>query len=217
MRKLSILKYYCCFALFFSAFPTLSAQFDKGQFYGGLRLGANFCQIDGDNASGYNKFGMGVGYLVGQGLGAASGGGWSYLSGAEFSVRGSRRPFDPENPGNGAFHMIMQSIDIPIYIVRYYHKFSFGLGFRTSYLLQATEKEGVILNLDTDLRKVNVLGAAFAEYKTGNLGRFFIESQYSINSIRSIGASNSIFYSTGAYYNVIYCGFRFDLGNNKNN
>jgi hypothetical protein len=92
MRKLSILKYYCCFALFFSAFPTLSAQFDKGQFYGGLRLGANFCQIDGDNASGYNKFGMGVGYLVGQGLGAASGGGWSTSVGLSFLFAAAEGP-----------------------------------------------------------------------------------------------------------------------------
>lgn len=217
MRKLSIFKYSCCFALFFSVQPNLHAQFDKGQFYGGFRVGANFCQIDGDNASGYNKFGMGAGYLVGQGLGAASGGGWSYLSGAEFAVRGSRRPFDPENPGNGSFHMIMQSVDIPIYIVRYYHKFSFGLGLRTSYLIRANEKENVILNLASDLRKINLLGVAFVEYKTTSAGRFFIESQYSINSIRSTGASNSIFYSTGAYHNVIYCGFRFELGNNENN
>jgi hypothetical protein len=133
--------------LFLCASAECEAQYTKGGFFGTLQIHANFCQIDGDGASGYNKFGFSAGYMVGQGLGDAKNGAWAYITGAAFSIRGSRRPFDPENPGMQSFHFVYQMIDIPVMLARYYNKFTFGAGLRTTYLVKAEDKDGFVPNL----------------------------------------------------------------------
>ena len=188
------------------------AQYNKQQFYSSFHLGANFCQIDGDGASGFNKFGFSAGYLVGQGLGEAAHGGWSYLTGAEISVRGSRRAFDALNPGAQSFHFVYQMIDIPIYLVRYYEKWTFGGGIKTTYLLKAEDKDNFVLNLQVDMRQINVLGGLFLEYMFANNKRAVLESQYSINSIRNSGSN--VLFPTGVYHNVISVGVRLGVGMN---
>lgn len=193
-------------------FSECNAQYTKQQFYSSFHLGANFCQIDGDGASGFNKFGFSAGYLVGQGLGEAAHGGWSYLTGAGFSVRGSRRAFDPLNPGAQSFHLVYQMIDIPVYLVRYYEKWSLGGGLRTTYLLRAEDKDNFVLNLQSDMRQINVLGGLFLEYMFANNKRVVLESQYSLNSIRNSGSN--LLFPTGVYHNVISFGLRLGVGNN---
>lgn len=203
------------FSIFFVFQLPLLGQFEKGQFYGSARIAANFCQIDGDGASGFNKFGMEVGYHVGQGLGAAKMGGWSYMTGASFAVRGSRRAFDPQNPALQSFHFVYQMIDLPIILVRHYQKFEIGLGVRSSYLLKAEDKEGYVLNLQQDMKKINVLGVFMLSYPLTKNLRAVAESQYSLNSIRSASSTINPLFRTGVYHNVISVGLKFGLSSNE--
>jgi hypothetical protein len=192
-------------------FLQVSGQYAKGEFFGHMVLAANFCQIDGDQASGYNKFGFTLGYMVGQGLGKASHGGWAYTTGAGFSVRGSRRPFDPENPGLQSFHFVYQMIDIPIFINRYYKQLSFGLGMRTTYLLKAEDRDNFVLHLNDDMRKVGILGCFNVDYQFSDEWRAFAEAQYSLNSIRKANNTTNVFYPTGVYHNVISIGTKWQV------
>lgn len=207
------LSFVICSMLLVSQFAT--AQYEKGKFYGSAKIAANFCQIDGDGASGYNKIGMELGYMVGQGFGPAKNkgkGGWSYVTGASFVIRGSRRPFDPLNPGMQSFHFIYQMIDIPFFLVRHIDKFGIGAGIRTSYLLKAEDKEQFVLNLQQDMRKVNVLGALFVDYPINRSVRVVLEGQYSVNSIRNTVLNSNVIFRTGVYHNVISLGFKVGLG-----
>ncbi|MBS3913519.1 MAG: outer membrane beta-barrel protein [Bacteroidetes bacterium] len=199
----------------FFCFSSAFSQHTKGEFFGYLVTAANFCQIDGDAASGYNKFGFTAGYMVGQGLGAMKKGDIAYETGAAFSIRGSRRPFDPENPGNASFHLIYQMVDIPVFIHWYLDKFSVSAGMRTTYLIKAEDRDSYILNLQKDMRKVNILGCVGGDYQLADDWRIFLEMQYSINSIRIANNNTNIFYNTGVFHNVISLGTKWQITGNK--
>lgn len=202
------------FALFVVA-NQLSAQYKKGEFFGNFDIAVNFCQIDGDGASGFNKFGLTAGYTVGQVLKEAENGHWAYLGGAAFSVRGSRRPFDTENPSAQSFHFVYQMIDIPLFLSRSYGKFSAGAGVRTTYLISAEDRDNFVLSLQSSMRTVNMLGCAFGDYEIKPGLRALLEFQYSINSMRAGDTRSAILFPTGVYHNVISMGIRYQPGSKK--
>lgn len=186
------------------------AQVPKGQFFSFIRGAANFCQVDGDQASGFNKFGYSLGFHIGQGLG----GSWVYETGIAFSVRGSRRPPDPDNPGIAPFNLDYKMIDVPVSLLYYLGKFTVGGGLRTTYTFKAQDKENYILHLDNDTKKWNMLGCAQASWNYSPKMRFTLEYQYSINSIRISNNSNNPFFPTGVYHNVISVGIDYVLSSN---
>jgi hypothetical protein len=188
----------------------LSAQDEKGKFFTAFQMSANFCQIDGDNASGYNKFGYTVNTWVGQNLGH----GWTYECGVGLSNRGSRRPFNPDDPGSGAFHYNINSLDIPVFAMKKVgQQFRAGAGLRTTWLLNAKDKEGSYLNLQDDLNKSGMLGCLALEYSRGGKSSIRFEAQYSISDIRKkgIGQPANPIWRTGAYYNIISLGLNYRL------
>ena len=197
--------------MLFLAHFTLNGQVPKGQFYSIMHAMANFCQVDGDQASGYNKFGYSLGFQVGQGIGN----GWVYETGFSYSVRGSRRPIDPDNPALQSFNLDYRMIDIPVKLMKYYKKFTLGGGIITTYTLRAKDLDNYILNVQNDTKKVNMLGFLSACYNVGSNTRLNLEYQYSINSIRISNNSGNPFFPTGVYHNVISLGVDYLLSGNS--
>lgn len=193
----------------------VKAQDQKGDFFGFLGVRANFCQIDGDQASGYNKFGFSAGYTVGQVLKEAREGYWAYLGGIEFSIRGSRRAFNPDNPGDQSFHFVYQMVDIPLMISRTYKKYSAAMGLRTTYLLSAKDNDNFVLNLESSMREVNMLGCVSGTYQLNETWSAVLEMQYSINSIRNNEPGSHLLFPTGVYHNVISLGTRIQISGKK--
>lgn len=186
--------------------PVLS----KGRFFSFTHLALNFCQIDGDHASGYNKTGYSAGYMVGQSLGS----GLVYETGIGYSIRGSRRPFNPDDPGSASFNLEYSMLDIPVYLMKYQGNYAFGGGLITTLTLSAKDKDQYILHLDTDTKKVNMLGCAQLGYFFNKNIRALLQYQYSLNSLRISNNSNNPFFRTGVYHNVISLGINYLLQSN---
>jgi opacity protein-like surface antigen len=192
------------------SFPILNcgAQFQKAQFYSRTTLGINFCQIDGDQASGFNKIGYSVGFMIGQGLGKN----WSYEGGFAYSTRGSRRAFDPDNASIGSFNYSFTMVDIPVYLLKYSPKWNAGVGLRTTYLISAKDKDQMVLNLQDNMRTVGMLGCVTAGYKIAD--RIFLQAEY-MYSLKSIRNSNNgnVFFRNGVFHNNIQIGIKYALSN----
>jgi hypothetical protein len=184
-----------------------AAQAQKGTFFSFGNLAVNFCQIDGDQAAGYNKFGYTASFQVGQGLGNN----WVYETGIGYSVRGSRRPYNPDNPALQTFNLDYQMVDVPVKLVKYLKNYCVGAGIITSFVVAAEDKENYILRLADDTRKVNVLGTILGGYKLTNNLRATVALQYSLSSIRVSNNSGNPFFRTGVYHNVISLGIDFNL------
>jgi hypothetical protein len=190
-------------------FNFLNAQVEKGKFFTAFQLSVNFSQIDGDNSSGYNKFGYTLNTWVGQGLGKN----WTYECGVGLSNRGSRRAFNPDDPGSGAFHYNINCLDIPVFAMKQMGDFRAGAGIRTTWLLNAKDMEGSYLNLQDDLNKTGMLGCLAVEYSKWGRATIRLEAQYSAADIRKkgIGQPGNPIWRSGAYYNIISVGINYRL------
>lgn len=183
------------------------AQDGKGAFSSALHAAVNACQIDGDGASGFNKFGYTVGTVIAQNLGN----GWQYETGIGFSERGSRYPFNPDLPGKASFHYRYQTVDLPIFINKTIDsRWLAGAGIRTTYLIKAKETEGIHLNVEEDSRKTGMLMCAKLQFKSSKSLSYRLEYQYGLISVSS-NAAGSLFFPTGAYHNSISVGIQYTV------
>lgn len=184
-----------------------SAQDSKGAFSSALHMALNACQIDGDGASGYNKFGYTVGTVIAQNLGKK----WQYETGIAFSERGSRYPFNPDLPGKPTFHYRYQTIDLPLFLNKTLDsRWVAGAGFRTTYLIRVRETEGMHLQVEQDSRKTGMLICAKVVYKSSESLLYRLEYQYGLVSVATASAG-SLFFPTGAYHNCISAGIQYNL------
>lgn len=210
IRCLGVLLFLCGFWLHGTC------QVKKGDFFGYLGLRANFCQIDGDGASGYNKFGFSGGYTVGQVIAVKNHDRWAYLTGIEFSIRGSRRPFNPDVPGDQSFHFVYQMLDIPVMLSKSFSaKYEISAGVKTTYLIAAKDNDNFILDLKSTMRDVNMLGCLSVAYTVKPGTSLVLEGQYSLNSIRRNDNRSRLFFPTGVYHNVISLGGRIQISGKK--
>jgi hypothetical protein len=185
----------------------VNAQDGKGAFSSALHGALNFCQIDGDGASGYNKFGYTVGMVIAQNLGK----GWQYETGIALSERGSRYPFNPDLPGKSAFHYRYQMLDIPLFINKTIDsRWMAGAGVRTTYLIKAQETEGIHLHVQHDSRKSGMLICAKVQYRSSKSFSYRLECQYGLASVTTTTAG-SLFFPTGAYHNCIAAGIQYTV------
>jgi opacity protein-like surface antigen len=188
------------------------AQLAKGEFASHTLLALNFCQIDGDQASGYHKFGYSAGYLIAQGLGK----GWEYQTGLLYTDRGSRRAFNPDDPSLPPMHLDYQMLDIMLYMGKAIERFKVLGGLRTGYMIKARDKEGYIQDLQGMSNKVQMLGGLGFSYAFTAGMALRLEGLYSINSIfRGTGSPNPLI-STGSYHNNISLGLTIRLSSNEN-
>jgi hypothetical protein len=181
----------------------LKGQAKKGEFSYAVQPAVNFCQIDGDGDGGFRKFGYSLGVWIGRGMGKN----WNSETGFAFSTRGSRRAFDPENPGNAQFNYHYSMIDIPFFMVKYAGSFHFGPGIRTTFLLSAEDKEGFYNDLKSDMRGTGLLGCVMLGYKWKQKSLFRLEYQYSLQSIRKGNTAGNLFFPTGVYHHVVSLGY----------
>ena len=183
------------------------AQNGKGAFSSALHVALNACQIDGDGASGYNKFGYTLGTVIAQNLGKN----WQYETGIAFSERGARYPFNPDIPDKPSFHYRYQTIDLPVFLNKTINsRWVAGAGVRITYLIRAQEAEGIHLHVMQDSRKTGMLASVKLQYNRSKSLSYRLEYQYGLFSI-STNAAGSLFFPIGAYHNCISAGIQYNI------
>ena len=185
--------------------PLVNSKATDGEpmgFYGRPMLGVLMSQIDGDQASGYNKLGFQVGVSTGfrwkgKGINAME----MQMALAE---RGSRRAFNAETMVN-EFHIRCRQIELQLNAIRPLIVGGLGAvdlvaGLRAFRVLDVRETQGYNPGIANDFRKNGVmihlgLGRTIDEHWHMRVGL-----DYSLNSLVK-GGTQSVFYPTGVYHN----------------
>ncbi len=161
-------------------------------------------QIDGDNASGYNKFGYQLGLITGIGL--KNNKSLAFTMG--LSERGSRRLFNPDEPTLNAFHIRYTSIDLGLLYGGFVNSLYYQAGARSTYLLSITETENYVPNIVQDYQKIGLLLDLKATYPLNE--QYFLTAafQYSLMSLLNptVSQVNYLMGGGGAFHNVLGLG-----------
>jgi hypothetical protein len=195
--------------LTFFAVSSLQGQGEQGKvhsFYGRPMMGILASQIDGDQASGYNKFGYQVGMATGYMLSENK-----KLDAIEMQFcmvqRGSRRSFDPLTMVN-AFHIKARQIELQVAGIR---KVSAGRlgdidllgGIRFTRLLKIEESEGYNPGIASDFAQNGLILQFAVGSRVSQLLDLRLNWDYSVMSALSQSASYNLFYPTGVYHNGV--------------
>ena len=192
-------------------FAASSLQGQGGQekihsFYGRPMMGILASQIDGDQASGYNKFGYQVGMAPGYRLSENK-----KLDAIEMQFcmvqRGSRRAFDPLTVVN-AFHIKARQIELQVAGIR---KVSAGRlgeidllgGIRFTRLLKIEESEGYNPGIASDFAQNGLILQFAVGSQVSQSLDLRLNWDYSIMSALSQSTSYNLFYPTGVYHNGV--------------
>ena len=192
-------------------FAASSLQGQGGQekihsFYGRPMMGILASQIDGDQASGYNKFGYQVGMATGYRLSENK-----KLDAIEMQFcmvqRGSRRAFDPLTVVN-AFHIKARQIELQVAGIR---KVSAGRlgeidllgGIRFTRLLKIEESEGYNPGIASDFAQNGLILQFAVGSQVSQSLDLRLNWDYSIMSALSQSTSYNLFYPTGVYHNGV--------------
>ena len=156
----------------------LSAQ---KEFRMNLWSGLNFCQIDGDQESGYNKLGYSAGVEVWRGFNEKL----NWHTGVQLSQRGSKSYNDPEQPNPYPFHYVMNMVEVPFYIsaATKLKNTRILAGAQAGYLFDARDKLGSYSQLKEDLRTFCLTGNVGLQH-TGKKLSLRLSFQYGLNSMR---------------------------------
>lgn len=106
------------------------------QFEGGVLVGLNASQVDGDNYSGYHKPGMALGGYVQTNLSR------TVYAGMElkFAQKGSRNIDSLATQGQIKYIMRLSYVDLPVYLgIRTSERISLLIGVSPGYLISGTE------------------------------------------------------------------------------
>ena len=186
--------FYLSILLLFSVQVTAQDEYFLGEpkvFNGGLILGANFTQVDGDSYYGYHKMGLNTGGVVYVHLTHTFGLSMELL----YSQKGSRgEDITGYQGANGTFvekyFMTLNYVEVPVTFHLIYHRFDVEAGVSYAYLIKSSEwvetYQPVVIDPvanrfnTTDLEYV--FGISRRLYK-----RLYVNArfQYSITSIRS--------------------------------
>jgi hypothetical protein len=168
-----------------------SAQF----FRGGVLLGFNGCQVDGDNQSGYDKFGLMGGAYVFTPLNNH----FDLQLEIEYMGKGAQSVSNPEGDYQTEFTINLQYIELPV-LIRYntLGKFGFegGLGFGDLFASSETLTSGPTTQFA--FKHFELSGILGFKYKLNDA--FSVDARYSY-SILSIGTT---FTNTNAYISGLY-------------
>lgn len=161
-------------------------------------------QIDGDNASGYNKFGYQL--ALNTGIGLKNNKSLAFSMG--LSERGSRRSFNPDEPSLNPFHIRYTSLDLGLLYGAFANSFHLQSGIRATYLLGITETENYVPNIVQDYQKIGVLLDLKATYPLND--QYFLTAtfQYSLMSLLNptVSQVNYLMGGGGAFHNVLGLG-----------
>jgi hypothetical protein len=158
-------------------------------FNGGVILGANFTQVDGDSFYGYHKIGLNAGGIVNVHFSNNVGVSIEML----YSQKGSRGVAVYESPAIGTYiekyNMTLNYVEVPIMLHIFQGRFDYEAGASAAYLVKATEwvQADQPVVIDPVANRFNksdvdvVVGASRRMYKQLYLNFRF---EYSITSIR---------------------------------
>ena len=180
----------------------MSYEIQAQAFRGIITGGANACQIDGDNLSGFHK----PGYMLGIGVERTIYKRWSVLLGIEFMEKGSRTS---SKDSIRYFKWKMQYIDIPIILsFKAHQRFRFQLGITPSVLVN--EKTDIGYGYQTPPFKddaLNVLMAPAIEFFPLDNVSLLLRYQYSL-----IRFNSQVQNTTPKFHNLLTVGLRFYFG-----
>lgn len=191
--------------LFFGA-SALQGQVSKeklNSFYGRPMIGVLASQIDGDQASGYNKFGYQLGMATGFRLSEER-----KLDALEMQFclveRGSRRAFDPLTMVN-AFHIKAQQLELQLAGVKNVKAGRLGNldligGLRFTRLLKIEEPEGYNPGIANDYARNGVILQFAVGYRASERMDLRLNWDYSAITLLSNPAIFNPFYANGAVY-----------------
>jgi hypothetical protein len=153
---------------------------EERTFYGGLVLGANFTQVDGDNFAGYNKMGINAGAIVYAKLIDKL----ALSMELSYAQKGSKARRNAINPGNN-YRIYINYAEVPI-LLNYFDKGkgNFGAGFSYARLFSSKEIVNFINTPGADFSKTDwnfILNGAYAVTKHWQAN---IRFQYSLAPIR---------------------------------
>ena len=138
----------------FAQHPFFAEAPANRSFYGGFTLGANFSQVNGDMASGYNKVGLHAGPLVYVRFSPLFGAGLELL----YAQKGSkvRRVTESYYTGTSveAYDMKLNYVEVPLMLYYFGHRrLHYGLGVSYARLINSKEEAFTIapVNLDPSL------------------------------------------------------------------
>jgi len=186
----------------------LNAQ--SNDFNAGIYTAVKFCQIDGDQESGFNKVGFAVGMEIWRPFNKKD---LEWMTGVMLAERGSRSYNDPDAPNPFPFHYRIRQVEVPLYIKAKTKLDGLRLlaGVRAGYLFAANDRLGAYSALRSDLRTASWLGGFGAEYQTGP-AILRLEFQYGLNSMRK-PVSSPFFIRSGVYHNNVVVSATFPLKN----
>ena len=186
------------------------------RFNGGILLGGNVSQVDGDTWSGYYKVGFQAGGLVSLRISPRS----SFQMEMEYFQKGSRKNADTEKEDYTSYLLRLHYLEIPVlYQYTFARRFFAEIGPAVDVLLGSTERVNDFDVPDpVPLRTLNVSGViGFGGCITRHL-KADIRFSYSLYSIRN-GTANGyrkMLFEYGQYNNVLALTFYWEFKPNKN-
>jgi hypothetical protein len=201
-------KLFIAFTCALLACIPVGIQAQSNQFKAGFYVSGKFCQIDGDQESGFNKIGYAAGVEVFRAIDKKT----SWMTGVSFAERGSRSYNDPEFPNPFPFHYRIRSVEVPVYLLR-----DIGVeglkvlaGIRASRVFDARDALGAYSNLQEQMRKNLFVMGAGIQYDAGPAW-LRLEFQYGMNSMLK-PVSSPFFIRSGVYHNNVVVSATFPLG-----
>lgn len=193
-----------------------NAQFDadnENTFFGGLALGANFSQVDGDNFAGYHKPGWNFGVVIYTKLANQLAASMELLYAQKGSRAGALQVPKYANDQSTIitdYKIQLNYLEVPI-LLNYFdrRKSNFGAGFSYAQLIKSKEiysnEQGISFENDAKLFPFKKYDLNFILNANAHLykGFFFnLRFQYSLLSVR-----NSYNYITGRkeQFNNLWC------------
>jgi hypothetical protein len=183
------------------------------RFNGGIMVGGDVSQVDGDTYDGYHKWGyLGGGYVSLQ-ISPHS----SFQMELEYIQKGSRR-VDTNNNGGTQYLLRLHYMEVPLlYQYTFKKRFYFEAGPAADINIGTLEeRDGIDVSGGgaVPFRAVTFTGIfGFGAYLTSHL-RINLRSNYSLHSIRSINTASDyrrMLFEKGQYNNVISLSLLWDF------
>ncbi len=188
-------------------FSSNQLEAQQGRFYATTYTQAVFAQIDGDQASGYNKLGYSLGAITGFRLQDRK------VSAVEFHLgiaeRGSRRPPNIDDPSINPFHIRYQTFEAGIGVVMPINSLPLPelleayVGLRPYLLYKVEDSEMYMPSIEQDMRSFGSMLEVGARYPISEKWLLTLSAFYGVTSISRGSSNSSIYYpmGNGAYHN----------------
>ncbi len=179
-------------------------DWNKAQFYFLPSVASVFSQIDGDGASGYNKFGYQLALNTGYALNSNQAVELSF----GLSERGSQQGIDPINSSFNVFHIRYRYFETGLLFQQRWKKFLINGGLRTTYLLSAEEELGSAPALQDHLKTFGIMSELGIRARVHENWALHLTTNYGLMSLakNEIMIPNPIFRTSGQFLNCMSIG-----------